>query len=97
MDYRIYKLLSSFISSIVLMLSVLLVSCNTDDYNETPIIDKEPDNDYESGSKDGTDNNDSIQGEDLLLNGGFEKWVFLSDNLMDNWFCHQKNLAPLQL
>lgn len=33
MDYRIYKLLSSFISSIVLMLSVLLVSCNTDDYN----------------------------------------------------------------
>lgn len=91
MDYRIYKLLSSFISSIVLMLSVLLVSCNTDDYNETPIIDKEPDNDYESGSKDGTDNNDSIEGEDLLLNGGFEKWSFLSENLIYDWLCHNND------
>lgn len=99
MDYRIYKLLSSFISSIVLMLSVLLVSCNIDDYNETPIIDKEPDNDYESGSKDDndtsnddrTDNNDSIEGEDLLLNGGFEKWSFLSENLIYDWLCHNND------
>lgn len=41
----IYKLLISFIGGVMLTLSVLYVSCNTDDYNETPIIDKEPDND----------------------------------------------------
>lgn len=99
MDYRIYKLLSSFISSIVLMISVLFLSCNTDDYDEPPIIDTETDNDYESGSKDDnetsnddrTDNNDSIEGEDLLLNGGFEKWVPFSDNLIEEWFCHNND------
>ena len=77
----IYKLLISFIGGVMLTLSVLFVSCNTDDYNETPIIDKEPDNDYESGSKDGTDNNDSIEGEDLLLNGGFEKWSSINSSV----------------
>ena len=85
MDNRIYRLITSFTSTILLMLSVLLVSCNIDDYNDSPITETETNNtnnessynNYNPSGDDGADNNSSIEGQNLLINGGMETWHYI--------------------
>lgn len=96
MDNRIYRLITSFTSTVLLMLSVLLVSCNIDDYNDSPITETETNNtnnessynNYNPSGDDGADNDSSIEGQNLLINGEMETWQMFSYDILDGWLCH---------
>lgn len=73
-EYLIY-----FMWGIIVVMSALFVSCNTDDYSEpekTEIEDNNDDSDPSDDEEDNDNPNGSYhEGENLLGNGGLEKWT----------------------
>lgn len=97
---RLCKHMTRLICCFILIQFYLLISCTTtDDDNEKIEIETEVDNTNNQSSDggnnssgdDGTENNDTIEGQNLLINGGFEQWVGLTNYLIDGWACHNND------
>ena len=81
-----------FMWGIIVVMSALFVSCNTDDYSEpekTEIeeIDDDPDPSDDEDEEDNP-NGSYHEGENLLINGGLEKW---SPDMPLYWLCHNND------
>ena len=69
----------------LICLLILLVGCEKQKYED--FVEPEPDPiniiPYTDGSSEDVD-----EGQNLLINGGLEEWIFLSDNMPKHWLCH---------
>ena len=90
---RICNYIANLICIILLGMSVLFVSCKTDEYNEpiqTETNDKNGKNDTNKDNND--DDNISVgdnEGQNLLENGGLEEWIpLISYDMPVNWLAH---------
>ncbi|MBO4564126.1 MAG: hypothetical protein J5720_01675 [Bacteroidaceae bacterium] len=97
MSYQIIKYTDYFIYGIMLLMSVLLVSCTTDDPAE--LIETEINNNtnsedncttnYNNNDNDNTTNLDSVEKKNLLRNGGLEDWNTITRyDILNYWLCH---------
>lgn len=82
-----------FMWGIMIVMSAIFVSCNTDDYSEpekTEIEEIDDDPDPRDDEEDNDNPNGSYhEGENLLENGGLEKWLlFAPNNMPEYWLCH---------
>ena len=91
----ICKYTVNLICVILLVMSVLFVSCKTDEFNEP--VQTETNNTNDTNNESGSTSNDAEnntgddnnEGKNLLENGGLEEWAsFTYYDIPDNWLCH---------
>lgn len=84
MDNHLNRLLYFFFFDIMILTSMSFISCHTDDDYEQTKNETETNNNKD----DDLPSDDTIEGPNLLKNGGMEKWKCFSYDILDGWLCH---------
>lgn len=89
------RILIYLMYSIMVVMSAILGSCNTDDYYEPEKTEIEDINDKTDLSDDNSEEDNPIgnhhEGKNLLKNGGLEDWLFFAPNDMPEYWLHHNN------